>query len=248
MTAIWGLQSCQIYKQDILFTDADELNTGLLQAQVQQAQASYQIQPNDWLEMELHTNKGERIIDANFELQVGNQNGQLQGNLRPRYLVKPDGTVKLPMLDNVALGGLSLYEAERKLQKLYEAVYKEPFVILRYANKRVTVLGAVQSQVVPLTNENTNLLEVLALAGGLTQDSRAWNIKLVRGDLNNPEVYVIDLSTVEGMKKSILPVLPGDVVYIEPVRRVVNEAIRDVAPVLSIISTTITLIFVIANL
>ena len=102
--------------------------------------------------------------------------------------------------------------------------------------------------VLPLENENTNLLEVLALAGGLNKDSKAHNIRLLRGDLNDPEVYLIDLSTVEGMKQSLVPVQPGDVIYVEPVRRVVSESLKDITPVLSILTSTLTLIILIIQL
>ena len=56
-------------------------------------------------------------------------------------------------------------------------------------------LGAIESQVVPLNNENTSLVEVLAASGGLKPEARVQNIKLIRG----AEVYRVDLSTVSGM-------------------------------------------------
>ena len=48
----------------------------------------------------------------------------------------------LPLLGEVALSGLTLEETNSKLAELYQSYYKDPFVLTRYANKRVVVLGA----------------------------------------------------------------------------------------------------------
>ena len=40
---------------------------------------------------------------------------------------------------------------------------------------------------------------------------------------------------------------PGDIVYVEPVRKPVSEAVRDYGPLLSILASLVTLIVVINN-
>jgi polysaccharide export outer membrane protein len=112
----------------------------------------------------------------------------------------------------------------------------------------VTVLGALGGQVIPIENENTTLLEILAAAGGLNQRSKGSNIRLIRGPLDDPAVQIIDLSTIEGLKKASLQVLPNDVVYVEPVRRVFNETVRDAAPIIGVVTNVVTLLLVIQNL
>lgn len=62
--------------------------------------------------------------------------------------------------------------------------------------------GRGSGHVVPLDNEGMSLIEVLGLAGGIT-GSKAYRVKLIRGDLRNPQVFLINLSTIEGMKKLI---------------------------------------------
>ncbi|WP_246164230.1 hypothetical protein [Xanthovirga aplysinae] len=59
---------------------------------------------------------------------------------------------------------------------------------------------------------------------------------------------IIDLTTIEGMKKADLKIYPGDIIYVEPVRRVFSESIRDVTPILGILSSITTLILVIPNI
>ncbi|MDA0196819.1 MAG: hypothetical protein O2887_11030, partial [Bacteroidetes bacterium] len=115
---------------------------------------------------------------------------------------------------------------------------------VNYSNKRVIVLGAPGGQIIPLENENMSLVEIIALSGGINQDARSQNIRLIRGDLTNPEVYYVDLGTVAGMRASILNVEPGDVIYIEPRRRVLFEALRDVSPILGLVTSLLTLAYV----
>ena len=233
-----------MFKLDDKFTEGD------LSTAVALAERNYQIQRNDLLRMDVFTNKGERIIDPNFELRQGmiNQNLNQQGGQQFLYLVRQEGMVKFPMLGDVDITGLTIYEAEQKLQQLYSEHYIDPFVVLRYENRRVIVLGANGGQVIPLVNENTSLIEAIALSGGINQGAKSQTVRLIRGNLNKPEVYQIDLSTISGMRASIVRLEPGDIIYIDPWRRVWLESLRDVSPVLSLISSVITLTLVIRSL
>jgi len=235
--------SCNAYRQNILFrTDAD---TYRLKSAVIEAESNYLIQKNDYLRVQVFTNKGERIIDPNNELV---QNVQIRNIIEPEYLVQNNGLVNLPIVGAVNIEGLSLYQAGKYLEEQYNSYYKDAFVIVNFSNKRVIVLGAPGGQVIPLLNENMNLIEILALAGGLDNTAKAGNIRLIRGDINNPEIYVINLTTFKGMKNHNLKVLPGDIIYVEPVRRVLTESVRDIAPVFSVVTSMLTLFIVLQQL
>jgi len=236
--------SCQVYKQDILL-QIPKKDRDLMGQAVFDAERNYQIQANDWLKINLYTNEGEQLIDPNYlspnqSTSLTQQSMQLRD--RFQYLVQFDGKVKLPMVGTVTLEGMTIQEAEIYLQQKYDAFYKGSFIKLQYLNKRVVVLGA-QNMVVPLENENMTILEVIALSGGIMFGNKAQNIRLVRGDLSDPQVFEIDLSTVQGMRMSALSVNPGDIIYIEPWRRPWLETLRDISPVLGITSSVSTLVF-----
>ncbi|MEO9965865.1 MAG: polysaccharide biosynthesis/export family protein [Reichenbachiella sp.] len=231
-----------MFKLDENFTESD------LTTAVNQAERNYVIQPDDLLTLDVFTNDGERIVDPNNELQRNAQG--LQNRRTFNYLVKTDGTVKFPIVGQVKIDGLSLDQAESTLQEKYNAYYKASFVRLQFANKRVVVLGATAQggQIIPLENENVSLVEVLALSGGLDMGSKAQNIKVIRGNLANPEIFQVNLATVSGMKQSMLDIEPGDIIYIEPWRRPFFEGTRDIAPILSLLSSTLALVLVLQNL
>ena len=255
------------------------IDTARLRRVVNRTDRNYRIHANDILSVQVFTNKGERLIDPNGELQFGSPPvaaptptvPSSSPNVRnvgrgasttpggPQFVVQADGTARLPLLGRVGLLGLTLIQADSVLQLRYNEYYKESFVKTAVANNRVIILGAPGGQVVPLTNDNMNLLEVLALAGGVDgggggvnsisrYGGRISNIRIIRGDLKNPQVQFVDLSTLEGMRRASLQMEPNDIVYIEPVRRPLLDALADAGPVFSaaaaLLSVTNILIYI----
>ncbi len=244
------LSSCKVYKQDLMFRLDDNFTEEDLSMPVKKAEENYRIQVNDYIELNLFTNDGERIVDPNPEVSGlgGNNQNRLNNRQQFEYLVQIDGVAKLPVIDRVKLEGLTVNEAEIVLQSAYDEFYKDCFVKLTVNNRRVVLLGANGGQVILLENENVTLAEILALYGGLSMGAKAGNIKVIRGDLSNPLVYQIDLTTVDGMKSTIIKVEPGDIIYVEPWRRAWQVGIRDISPVLSITSSVIAFFLLIQNI
>jgi len=229
------------------------------------AESNYIIKPYDRLQFRIYSNKGEMIktigaIDNINPAEPGtnqgantaiNQQQTLGTNTNnssvnfSAYTIQTDGHVYLPMIGDVKLEGLTAHQADSVLSIKYTEFYKGSFVRTQFMNKRVIVFKGSTGQVVPLINENTTLIEILAQTGGMPNDTRAKNIRLIRGDLQNPNVLVIDLSTVEGMKRVNLQMQPDDIVYVEPVRKTFVESVSDVSPIISILTSTTTFILTI---
>ncbi len=241
---LFTLVGCGSYRQNIMFRPGEGQTGAPFTDEVVKAEKNYLIQINDQLDLQVYANNGERIIDPNFELrrEMG-ANANVGAEKKPVYFVATDGTAKLPMVGTQKLQGLTIREAELFLQKEYNQYYKDCFVNLLFLNKRVTVLGAPGGQVIPLVNENTKVTEVLALARGVNNDGKAGNIRLIRGD----QFYVIDFGTIDGLQKGNMIVQPGDIIYVEPVRRAFIEGIRDVAPLISLVVSLGTLVLLITN-
>ena len=237
------LMSCASYKQNIMFKSTEGVEPERVKKEVSSVEKNYRIQKNDLLSLELYSNQGERLIDPNPELSQKNGVVQESDQKETTYLVDLKGIVRFPMIGEINLENMTLRQAEEILQKEYAKFFKEPFVLLSHTNKRVVLLGAVGGQVIPLTNENINLLEVLALAKGITNDSKAQNIKLIRGET----VFEINLSTIQGFREGNMLVEPGDVIYVEPVRRPFSEALRDYSGALSLLISLTTLVIVLKS-
>src|SRR4030095_13547823 len=110
--------------------------------------------------------------------------------------------------------------------------FVNPFVRIEVISRRVYVFrGRQAAAVVTMDRENMNLLEVLAKAGGLPFGGKAFRIRVIRGDLKNPIVYDIDLSTLEGMKSANLAMEANDYVYIET-PPTLNDVVNQIMPVM----------------
>lgn len=205
------------------------------------AEKNYVIQKNDLLSLRVYTNKGEQLLDPNPELSVENGASQPSQKEGVKCLVDTQGIAKLPMVGDLKLEGLTLRQAEEIAQKEYEEFFKGSFVIMEFLNKRVIVLGAPGGQVIPLANENMSLVEVLALAKGMDNFSKAQNIRLIRGE----KVYLVDFSTIEGFQSGNVLVAPGDIVYVEPIRRPFAEGLRDNGTILSLVVSLASLFVII---
>jgi polysaccharide export outer membrane protein len=76
---------------------------------------------------------------------------------------------------------------------------------------------------------------------------KANNIRIIRGNLKNPRVQQIDLSTLDGMRRANLQVEPNDIIYVEPIRRPFLDALADAGPIISLASVLLTTTFFIIS-
>ena len=92
-----------------------------------------------------------------------------------------------------------------------------------------------------MKNRNLRLVEALAQAGGLPRSAKAHNVRVFRGDPENPDVYQFDLSKLDGYEASNFILQSNDVIYVEPRIVVTSEALRDLVPILTLITSLVTL-------
>jgi len=206
----------------------------------------YRIAPNDRLSFRLFTNNGMKLVNFTNESNLQQIQPLSQGI---EYLVEYDGKVNLPTIGRVPITGKTIREAEFYLEDIYDdqAGFVDPFIILNVTNRRVTVFpgNGGNGIVITLQNNNVTLLEALALAGGIREDGRADRVKLVRGDLSDPEVYFIDLSTIDGLQQANIVLQANDIIYVEPIGITTRQLLSEFAPVLSFATSLITLFIII---
>ncbi|MGZ4056618.1 MAG: polysaccharide biosynthesis/export family protein, partial [Bacteroidia bacterium] len=111
-------------------------------------------------------------------------------------------------------------------------------------NKRVIVFpgSAGDARVIPLLNNNTTLIEALALAGGIADDGKAKMVKLIRQNGDNHDVFLIDLSKIQGIKDASMVLQANDIIYVEPKRRYASRLLTDIAPIVSLITSAFILL------
>ena len=230
--------------QDLLFRSTAEQEFAQLNEATNEA---YTLAPNDRLQLQLFSNRGQLLMAVTAGSSEGGQNNnfmQQQQRNAFTYRVELDGTVELPEVGAVQLAGLTLDEAERTIEDAYEAEYVEPYALLRVVNNRVLVFPgeAGQATVITLENQNTTVIEVLAQAGGIRARGRSKRIKLIRQKGDENLVFLMDLSTVDGLEAARTVVQANDIIYVESNPQIVREALADVSPLAQMI-TTVTSLF-----
>jgi polysaccharide export outer membrane protein len=112
------------------------------------------------------------------------------------------------------------------------------------SNRRVIIFpgSSGSATVLSLTNDNTTLLEAIAMTGGLGGDAKAAQIKVIRGDKENPDVYLVDLSTIAGMRDGSMVLQANDIIYVEPRVRPIVEIVGELSPIVSLLSVSTSLL------
>lgn len=213
--------------------------------------AEYKIAPNDQLTFQLYANDAFKLIDMTAAGTGGTMNNMAQNNMLT-YGVEQSGDVKFPVVGKVKVAGLTIRQAEQLLEQMFATYYNKPFVIIKVINKRVFMFpgAAAAAKVIPLVNENTTLVEAIAMSGGLAITGKAYRVKLIRGNLKDPKVFLIDLSTLEGAKKGNMLVQANDIIYVDQVPNIPQGVLAQIAPYISLLSSVIvvsTLIFTVQN-
>jgi len=199
----------------------------------------YKISKNDLIEFKLLANGGYKAVEygATDIMSSGNSPGRF--NLS--YYVENDGTVRLPVLGKIYVKDSTIRQLEFMLQEMYSEYYVDPFVQLQVTNKRVMVFtgNGSDAKVIPLVNNNTTLIEAISAAGGITDRGKANRIKIMRREGDARKVYLVDLSTIEGLKYGDMIVQANDYIYVEPVPQYGREVLTQIAPYISILSSAI---------
>jgi polysaccharide biosynthesis/export protein len=212
----------------------------------------YRISPNDRVSLMMMVNDGTRVIDmfAGVPQTVGGGAGGGMNQMMMRqgqgggmgYVIRPNGFTDLPMVGEIKLAGLTIKECQDMLAEIFKEFYNNPFVQVTIVNKRVIVFpgGGGDASVVQLMNNNTTLMEVLAMVGGVPDRGRVKKVKLMRQRENGGrDLYEFDLSTIDGIKYVDMVVQGNDYIYIEPTRQLAQGITGEILPVLSVITTGI---------
>lgn len=202
-------------------------------------QDEYVISANDILKFRLYSNNGFIIID----LASGTKGNNSSFGQTIQYNVNHEGVTKLPIIGDIKISGYTVNDAIAMLQEKYQDYYVDPFVQLEVINKRVVVFPGTGSdaQVVTLENNSTRLIEVLGFVGGISRNGKADRIKILRETKDKREIYLVDLSTIEGIKSADMIVQANDIIYVEPVPNIAREVLADVTPVISLLSSALVI-------
>jgi len=236
-----SLSSCTV-NSDLMFRTPTEYEYDEF---IESNEKEYTISPNDILNFRLFTNNGIQLLELNRNQPNASRNLSFSLN----YVVRPDSLVDLPSLGLTNITGLTVPEAQDSLSNMYEIYYNEPFVQIEVTNNRVIVFpgSGGNARTVGLANNNTSVIEVLAMAGGISARGKAKKVKLIRKEDGDIKVYLMDLSTIEGVRYANTVVQANDIIYVEPTAEIARELLRDITPIISLLSSLLVVYSIFSN-
>jgi polysaccharide export outer membrane protein len=111
-------------------------------------------------------------------------------DLSGEVIVRPDGKISLPLLNEIEAGGLTPEELRGRILQRARRYVEEPTatVIVKQINsRRVFIMGeVVKPGIYPLTGPTT-LLQLIATAGGMSEFADTENIVVMRTVAGRPE-------------------------------------------------------------
>ena len=192
------------------------------------------------LDYEAEIANGQFFIGAEDKLSI---DFWKQEDLSRSYAVRKDVSVLFPLVGRLQANGLTREQFEDKLLTAYADFIVSPVLALSiefYPSRKVTVLGEVNTKsVISLTTPNTTILDVIAMAGGLTADGDTAGVLIARrinGVMNVRHYSLAGLfaPTDVSMQAAAPPyVQTGDVVY------VVKSSSAEYAARLDLVSDTL---------
>lgn len=196
-------------------TFAADLNRNIAAAAMLQSSTvstDYQIGPEDLLEITL--------------FNIPESHG-MERQVTPRITlvrVSHQGQISLPVVGEIDMKGLTISAAEQRLRERYDRYLYNPQVgvLVKEFRQRVSIMGAVQKPgFFELTGPKT-VIEILAMAGGVTEKAGS-QIHIYRVGPKERENHIIDLSVLAnsiGLVSAAnantinMPVQPGDMINV----------------------------------
>ena len=134
------------------------------------------------------------------------------------YLVDFDGNIRLPVIGNVKAAGLTKSTLNDSLVARISPYVKDPVINIRFLNFTVNVLGEVSSKgPVRISNEKATLIDVISLAGGLTNQGKSNNIMVFRNLPNGSfTVDTLNINDARVFGSNYYQLQQNDLVYVSP--------------------------------
>ena len=237
--------SCSYKQQQALFENNVSADTAVSEAI---RVTNYRIKPQDLLQIRNLQNR-KYIVDepvtsaASASTSSSNNDGQT-------FQVEDNGNVTLPILGDVKVAGLTRTEAKNQIETLYRRELKDPIIELKIVNLKVTMLGEIKAQgIYNLIRDRTSLIEVIGEAGGLTEKANPKKVKIIRGDMKNPQVIEVDLSDINTLADSRIMLENNDIIYIAQNKRAIRtEKLQSMSAILQPVITLLNTALIIYTL
>ena len=181
----------------------------------------YHIQPLDNLSINFETLSDESdAFDFLSKLSPQSRSGSPSSQALNGILVDAHGEVDYAILGKIKLSGLTIFQAKDSIQARASKYLPDVIVRVRLLNFRFTLLGEVNGEkTVVSSTPRLTMTEAIGLAGGLGELADRSNIKVVRQNGDQTEIFYIDLLKEEFLESPYYYVQQNDVIIVPPLKQ-----------------------------
>ena len=229
------LLSCRSLNSNrILFYDKESKTTFDTLPPVTHAQ---KIVPGDRLTIRFYPNEGEALLLA----KTSSSEENVSSNNTQEYEVNSRGVINFPLIGEFEVNRKTCQEVQELLQVELSKKIKKPFVVVEISNQRVILFcGSNDGKSLPLKNNNTSILEVIAMGGGLKEKAKSKEVHLLRTIDGKRHVYQLDLSNIDKISVGEILVQNHDIIVVNYHPRKLQTALKEVTPWLNLFSIGFT--------
>lgn len=185
-------------------------------------------------------------IGANGNTQVLSQSSQQGGGIFG-YVVGEDGNIAFPKLGLLNVAGFDQERLRDSLQSWLSPWVKDPAVIVRLMNFRVTYITSDRAQTINLLNNRNDILQFLGMVNGITWTDRKDNVLVIRQENGVRQVYHIDLTSQDVFSSPVYYLKPNDVIYVEPNKRKFIDTNAQLISIVTSITSTLSILVLFVN-
>ena len=140
--------------------------------------------------------------------------------------VAPDGGITYPLVGRIQAAGMSYPQLVAAIETALSEYYTEVSVAVnveKVSNQKVFILGEVKTPMVLQIENDLSILEALTRTGGILDDARTDNVLLIRGGLDEPKLYTVDVGAIygKGEMSQLVYLQRGDIVVV-PTKTIAN--------------------------
>lgn len=142
-------------------------------------------------------------------------------DLTMELTVAPDGAISFPLVGRLQIAGMTYDEVVKVMQEGISKYYVDAQVavnILSVTNQKVLILGEVPNPMVLQITNDLSILEAIVRAGGISPDAHTSNVLLIRGGIEKPKLYTVNVDAIfrEGDLQQMVYLQRGDIVVVPP--------------------------------
>jgi polysaccharide export outer membrane protein len=179
----------------------------------------YKVQPQDVLFVRFESLSGEEIDFLSRRTAQGMGANPAFASLFGE-MVDENGEIEYPVIGKVKVAGLSVFEIQEKLRDIADDYVESPKVSVRLLNFRATILGEVMNEGhVTISNNRVSLLEVIGLAGGMSEFADKSKVKLIRQVGGEIDVQYLNLLDENFINSPYYYAHQNDVLIVPPLKQ-----------------------------